>query len=265
MKKTAVYSFLFFALLVSVLPGAAQNVFAGSWTAGVGHNGASRRYDLTLRDGGSCVVRVSAPVNGRETAQETEGSWSYGDDIFKLNALFKNPALPGVQSIQWVSIAALSGDNNSFNILARPDSSSQDPVRITFFRENPSFIDDAVTQAYQALSKDIPERSRLAVVNITSNDQDEGGFLINELILLFVNARRFTVIERGDIDTVLREQNFQLSGFVDDDSAVSIGKLLGATVVITGSVNGSGARKRLVLKALDVQTAEILAMSQAAL
>jgi hypothetical protein len=32
-----------------------------------------------------------------------------------------------------------------------------------------------------------------------------------------------------------------------------------------GSVSGSGARKRLVLKALDVRTAKILAMSSEAL
>jgi curli biogenesis system outer membrane secretion channel CsgG len=88
---------------------------------------------------------------------------------------------------------------------------------------------------------------------------------MDEVTLAFVNARKFTVIERKDIDVMLREQNFQLSGSVDDDSAVSIGKFLGATVVITGSVNGAGAQKRLTLKALDVRTAEILAMSSEAL
>jgi hypothetical protein len=70
-------------------------------------------------------------------------------------------------------------------------------------------------------------------------------------------------VDRTSIDVVLTEQNFQMSGYVDDDSAVSIGKLLGAAVVITGNISGSGARKRLVLKALDVRTAEILAMSSA--
>ena len=64
---------------------------------------------------------------------------------------------------------------------------------------------------------------------------------------------------------ILAEQNFQLSGYVDDDSAVSIGKFLGATVVITGSISGTGSRKRLILRALDVQTAEILAMSSVSL
>jgi curli biogenesis system outer membrane secretion channel CsgG len=76
-----------------------------------------------------------------------------------------------------------------------------------------------------------------------------------------VNTRRFTVADRTDIDAVLREQNFQLSGYVDDDSAVSIGKFLGAAVVVSGSLSGEGARRRLVLKAIGVLTAEILAMT----
>jgi hypothetical protein len=62
--------------------------------------------------------------------------------------------------------------------------------------------------------------------------------------------------------TVLREQQFQLSGYVDDDSAVSIGKFLGAQVVVTGGVSGEGAHRRLVLKAIEVKTAGILAMAQ---
>jgi hypothetical protein len=52
---------------------------------------------------------------------------------------------------------------------------------------------------------------------------------------------------------------------VDDASAVSIGKFLGATVVVTGNISGTGARKRLVLKAISVRTAEILAMSSASI
>jgi cell division protein FtsI/penicillin-binding protein 2 len=52
---------------------------------------------------------------------------------------------------------------------------------------------------------------------------------------------------------------------VDDDSALSIGKFLGARVAVSGSVSGEGARKRLTLKALDVLTGEILAMASEAL
>ena len=103
--------------------------------------------------------------------------------------------------------------------------------------------------------------SRLAVVNINNASPQEASYIINELTLRFVNSRDFTVIERMDIDHILTEQNFQMSGYVSDASMLSIGRFLGATVVITGSIDGAGAQRRLVLKALDVLTSEILTMS----
>jgi hypothetical protein len=44
-------------------------------------------------------------------------------------------------------------------------------------------------------------------------------------------------------------------------AAVSIGKLLGANIVITGSISGVDSARRLRLKALDIMTAEIVTMA----
>jgi TolB-like protein len=266
MNKKISCCFALFALLLPALPGSAQEAaqFAGSWTAGIESNGASYRYVLTLNEGGSCAVRVTGPT-GTQTA---EGFWSWGGGIFKLEAGFQNPVLSALRSLRWISVASFGG--NSFTIMAPPDSYSQDRVRVTFYRGAAGGVADglsggAAARSFAALSKDLPAGARVAVMHIAAANSDEGSLLTDELTLAFVNARRFTIIERKDIVAVLREQHFQLSGYVDDDSAVSIGKFLGATVVITGSINGEGARERLVLKALDVKTAEILAMTSEAL
>jgi hypothetical protein len=52
---------------------------------------------------------------------------------------------------------------------------------------------------------------------------------------------------------------------VDDDTFVSIGKFIGASVVVTGSISGTGSQKRLVIKAIDVLTSQILAMGSVSL
>ena len=72
-------------------------------------------------------------------------------------------------------------------------------------------------------------------------------------------------IDRNDIDKVLTEQNFQMSGYVDDDAFVSIGKFIGANVVVTGNITGTGSQKRMVIKAIDVLTSEILSMASVSL
>lgn len=171
-------------------------------------------------------------------------------------------------SIQWSSVLNFSADNNSFNILGKTATNGSQ-ARITFFRSDDSFDitynDKAISQIFGTLTQNIPLRSRLAIVGITSTNSNEATFYLNELTINFVNSRRYTVVDRNDIDKVLAEQNFQMTGYVDDDAFVSIGKFIGATVVVTGSISGTGPQKRLVIKAIDVLTSEILAMASVSL
>jgi hypothetical protein len=136
---------------------------------------------------------------------------------------------------------------------------------VTFFRQDgvdDDFNEKAIPQIFVNFSKNIPLRSRLAIVGIDSPNTNESAFYVNELTLHFVNTRNYTVGDRTDVDKVLKEQNFQMSSYVDDDAFVSIGKFLGAAVVITGSINRTGSQKRLVIKAIDMLTSTILSMEQ---
>lgn len=45
----------------------------------------------------------------------------------------------------------------------------------------------------------------------------------------------YTVVERGEIDKVLKEQGFSMSGMVDESKAAEVGNLLGVDAIITGS------------------------------
>ncbi|MDR1253164.1 MAG: CsgG/HfaB family protein [Treponema sp.] len=72
----------------------------------------------------------------------------------------------------------------------------------------------------------------------------------------------FKLVDRQQIERIRNEQQFQMSGEVDDGSAVSIGKMAGANAVIVINVNYVDGSGRLTLKALDVQTAEIITMAR---
>jgi hypothetical protein len=72
----------------------------------------------------------------------------------------------------------------------------------------------------------------------------------------------FRLVDRQQIERIRNEQQLQLSGDFDDNSAVSIGKMAGASSVIVISVSYADKSGRLMLKALDVQTAEIIAMAR---
>jgi TolB-like protein len=123
-------------------------------------------------------------------------------------------------------------------------------------------IEGAIYRAIEALIDKLPDRSKIAVLTVSSKDRDSAIFVMDELEFQLVDTGSFTVVDRKTLDQVRTEQNFQSSGDVDDDSAVSMGKMLGADIVITGSISGTGSTQRLTVKALDVQTAEIVAMAR---
>jgi TolB-like protein len=123
-------------------------------------------------------------------------------------------------------------------------------------------LQKAINNATDAITLELPTKSKIAVVSIESSDKNLSEQIIDELEYIFVSSKNFTIVSRRSLDTVMTEQNFQLSGNVDDNEAVSIGKMLGATIVITGSVGRVGSNQRLIVKALDVKTAEILTMAR---
>jgi TolB-like protein len=120
-------------------------------------------------------------------------------------------------------------------------------------------MDDTIAKSFDTISKNTRDRSIVAIVNISSKDIKISEYVIEELTLLFVNSGKYDVVDRASLDIIRNEQNFQMTGEVDDNSIISIGHILGAEVVITGSIDEEGDRLRL--KALDVKTARILAMS----
>jgi hypothetical protein len=121
-------------------------------------------------------------------------------------------------------------------------------------------LTEALYQSCEELAGNIPGPASIAVISIASDDPAEGEFAVEELTFLLVNAKQYSVVDRRNLDIIRAEQNFQLSGEVDDDTAVSIGHLIGAAIVITGNISPYNAAKYLRLKALDVETGEIRAM-----
>jgi hypothetical protein len=130
------------------------------------------------------------------------------------------------------------------------------------FLANEEKLAEAVNKASETLINRISGNATVAILSVYSNNLASSEYVINELEYKFVEAGKFRIVDRRRLEQIRSEQNFQMSGDVDDNSAVSIGNMLGASVVITGEITGSGSSNRLVLRALDVQTAQILTMAR---
>jgi hypothetical protein len=122
-------------------------------------------------------------------------------------------------------------------------------------------VEDAIHKAGAVFIQSLEKNSTVAILSVSAQDEDLAEFIIDELAFVLVGSGRFKVVDRTSLDVIKNEQQFQISGDVDDNSAVSIGNMLGANIVITGTIGGAEGARRLRMKALDVKTAEILAMA----
>jgi len=118
-------------------------------------------------------------------------------------------------------------------------------------------LDIAIREAADYLNTRIPAGNKTAFINISGGYPDLSEYILNNLAIYAVNDGVFSVVDRAQLDAVRTELNFNLSGEVDDSSAQEIGKMLGAQIIVSGSVRKIGASYRLDLRAIEVQTAAV--------
>jgi len=121
-------------------------------------------------------------------------------------------------------------------------------------------IEGAVARAAEQTLKNVQRGSSIAIMYITAPEKSTADYIAGELEFIWVKSG-YTIVDRSQLDTLRAEQNFQMSGEVDDATAVSIGKIIGANVIVTGGVDGEGSLRRLRIRALDTATAEILGIA----
>ena len=129
---------------------------------------------------------------------------------------------------------------------------------MTSLLKNAGDIEKALVLATGTILPSLREGINIAILNIATEDDNQSMFIENELEFILVNMG-FTVVDRRQVDVIIREQNFQLSGYVNDNEIVSVGKFSGADIIITGAINGSGMTRRLRLRLLDTETARVIA------
>ena len=79
-----------------------------------------------------------------------------------------------------------------------------------------------------------------------------------QLRVAIMKIPRVRLVERGQMQDILKEQGFQLTGCVSDACAVEVGQLLGVKNIVVGSVGAAGSFILLTVRVLDVGSGEIV-------
>jgi hypothetical protein len=118
-----------------------------------------------------------------------------------------------------------------------------------------------ITIASLLYSMEPSQKTNVAVMNLRGEGTvtDAVSILSDRLRNELFNTGRFIVMERGEMDNILKEQGFQQSGACDDKSCmVEAGQLLGVDKIIAGSIGQIGSKFLINLRIIDVRTGQML-------
>ncbi|HDH99566.1 MAG: hypothetical protein DRP94_07100 [Candidatus Latescibacterota bacterium] len=96
----------------------------------------------------------------------------------------------------------------------------------------------------------------IAVMDFESigGDPHLGPGVAENLRTALIQTGQFKVIERAALQKVLEEQKLQITGLVDPQSAIKLGKLVGAKLIVVGSVVKFAEAYTLNVRFIDAET-----------
>ena len=97
----------------------------------------------------------------------------------------------------------------------------------------------------------------IAVMDASLSTANVNMQIITWLESHLLNTGKFKIVSRQRINTIMREINFGLSGYVDDETAQSIGKLSGAKYILVFELKDINKKSYLNIQVLETETAAL--------
>ena len=103
------------------------------------------------------------------------------------------------------------------------------------------------------------EKMLVAVLDFEGKNMEssDAGIITDFVSQEMLNSGYFKVLERGAINDIMSEVNFQQSGCTSAECAVQIGKILAVKKMVVGSVSKLGKKFFITVRMVDVETSQI--------
>jgi TolB-like protein len=116
----------------------------------------------------------------------------------------------------------------------------------------------AVKNAVDALNSKLPSGAIIIIMKTRSTERAMLNDVVDQITMAIVQAGNLKVVDRSSQALIDAEQIFQLSGNVDDKTAISVGHQLGARYTVLCWISGASSGRKLNLRLLDIETAQIV-------
>ncbi|MCI0560625.1 MAG: CsgG/HfaB family protein [Nitrososphaera sp.] len=130
-------------------------------------------------------------------------------------------------------------------------------------------IEKELTELAAKLSTQIKEQGKKKVTVLDFTDlqggsSELGRYIAEELTVNLVMIKRdFSVLDRANLNSILREHKLTASGLVDPENAKKLGMFAGVDALILGNIVPISQNIQLTAKIITTDTAEIVGASKA--
>lgn len=99
---------------------------------------------------------------------------------------------------------------------------------------------------------------RFKTLNKKAQEVALGDLISETFTSKLVNSRSFKIIEREQLDKVVREMEMNQTGFIEASDAIAVGKMLHADAIITGSVALLNNQIQINARIIEIESAYVL-------
>jgi hypothetical protein len=125
------------------------------------------------------------------------------------------------------------------------------------FNDTDGLAGKAVKNAIDRLNSKLPSGANIMIMKTNSTERNMLNYVVDQMTKNVVQEGKLKVVDRSNQALINAEQQYQLTGNVDDNSMVSIGHQLGVQYIVLCWISGEKSLRRLNQKVLNVETAQI--------
>lgn len=128
-------------------------------------------------------------------------------------------------------------------------------------------IEGKLNGLFSNLLQNCPAKGAMAILPFSVSGGDmgpEAGRMVSEYaVAFFAGQPAFKLVERADFHRVIEELEFSQSDLADEQKSLSLGKLLAAEYILTGSITQALGKRMVSARIINSQTGEVVKMSTA--
>ena len=110
------------------------------------------------------------------------------------------------------------------------------------------------------------QKSKIAITefsDLNGKVSNLGRYISEELITRLYRTNRFHVVERELLAKVVEEHKLNLSGIIDESTAVEVGRILGVDAIGTGTLSDLGRYVKVNARIISMESGSIFAVASA--